>query len=256
MRRLRVVLFGALLAACVAGCGGKNNPATVESDQVIYDRAMRQMEKNDYYKARRTLETIVNRGNQDPHLAPLVQLALADSYFGKKGVLTLTDAMSRYSTFLTFYPTHERADYAQYRLALCHLKQVYAPDRDQRETFTALEEFRKVLVQYPDSPYVDLAAEKINDCLELLAEHDYRVGNFYYDQEAYLGAIDRFVDILDDYPRYTRKDRVYYHLSDALIQTARSEEADVYLRKLIEAYPDSKYLKKAQELLKKIGGES
>lgn len=248
MRRSRVYLLACMLVPLLTGCAGKKAPVAAPADQALYQRAMKSMEKGNYYKARSVLEEIVAGGNQDQELAAEVQLAMADTYFGKRGLLNLTDAMSRYSTFLTFYPTHEKADYAQYRLALCHLKQVYSPDRDQQETFTALAEFRKVLRLYPDSPYVDLAGEKINDCLELLADHDYRVGMFYRRRAAYLGAVDRFLDILDQFPRYTRKDRIYYYLSESLIRTHRMEEADVYLRKLAETYPDSEFARRANLL--------
>ena len=248
----RPVICLLALMLTLSGCAAKKPKASGKPDKELYDHAMRLIEKGNYYKARARLEEIVSSGNQDPELADDVQLAMADTYYGRRGVLNLTDAMSRYSTFLTFYPTHERADYAQYRLAMCHLKQVYSPDRDQHETFTALAEFRKVLVLYPDSPYVDLAGEKINECLELLADHDYKVGMFYRRKGAYLGAVDRFLDILDQFPRYTHKDRIYYYLSEALIRTHRVEEADVYLRKLAETYPDSEFVKKANHLLVEI----
>lgn len=248
MRRSVSCLLVLVLMILFPGCAAKKPSAPVTPYEELYERAMKQMEKGNFFKARSLLEQIVSGVNQDPELAANVQLAMADSYYGRRGLLNLADAMSRYSTFLTFYPTHEKADYAQYRLAMCHLKQVYSPDRDQHETFTALAEFRKVLVLYPDSPYVDLAGEKINDCVELLADHDYKVGMFYFRRRAYLGATDRFLDILDQFPRYPRKDRVYYYLSESLIRTNRVEEADVYLRKLAETYPDSEFVKKANVL--------
>ena len=246
-------LVGILLATLFlsgAPVWAKNKWASM-SDQEMFDIAMKQMDKGQYYKARTLLERIVKRGSMGPDLGPLVQLAIADSYYGKKGVLNLTEAMSRYSNFLIFYPTHARADYAQYRLALCHFKQVYAPDRDQRETFTALEEFRKVQRIHPESPYVDLAMEKIQEGSELLAEHEYRVGYFYYNRRAYLGAIDRFLNILDKYPRFERKDRLYYYLAVSLLNTSRSEEGQIYLNKLTETYPSSDYRKKASALVER-----
>jgi outer membrane protein assembly factor BamD len=256
MRRLAVAALCLALAGSLPAFAGKKGRVAKLSDRELYELGMKAIENGNYYKGRSILEEIVNRGNQDHELAALVQLAIADSYYGKRGLLNLADAMSRYSTFLTFYPMHEKADYAQYRLALCHLHQVYAPDRDQRETYTALAEFQKVLTLYPDSPYVDLAGEKINDCYELLANHDYRVGMFYHRRKAYLGAVDRFMGILDQFPRYSRKDRVYYYLSDSLIRTHRVEEADVYIRKLAETYPDSDFVKKADGLRERIEEDS
>ena len=243
------VLVIALLALVLSGpafAGKKHDDMT---NQELYDLAMRRIDKGSHYKARLLLEKLLKRANVEPSLVALAQLGLADAYYGKKGLLNLTEAMSRYSSFLTFYPTHEMAAYAQYRLGLCHLQQVLAADRDQRETHTAIEEFRRVQSVFPDSPYVDLAAEKIQEGSDLLAEHEYRVGVFYYDQKAYLGAIDRFLNILDKFPRYTRKDRLYFHLGVSLLRTERTEEGEIYLLKLMETYPKSRHSTRARTFL-------
>ena len=249
----RLALVGLLAAVPAGPASGREKIESLSSEEA-YRRAEKLLEKGSYYKARMILEKLIKRPGLDPSLAADVQLGLADAYFGKSGMLNLAEALSRYSNFLVFYPTHEKADYAQYRLALCHFQQVYAADRDQRETITALEEFRKVQLHYPDSPYVDLAAEKIQESRNLLAEHEYKVGFFYYRRKAYLGAIDRFEVVLDRFPRYERKDRLYYYLGDSLRLSNRPEEADVYLRKLVETYPDSDYVRKADVILKEIGG--
>ena len=249
VRWRRTALAAALVLAMSGAASAKEKKLDELSDQDAYDLAVERMERGNHYKARLLLEKVVRRPQVDPELLPLLQLALADAYYGKKGLLNLTEAMSRYSNFLTFYPTHERADYAQYRLALCHFQQVYAADRDQRETRIAIEEFRRVNGLYPDSPYVDLAAEKIQEGAELLADHEYRVGLFYYDRRAYLGAIDRFLNILDRFPRYQRKDRLYFHLGRSLLMTERVEEGEIYLLKLVETYPRSGFSNRARPFL-------
>jgi outer membrane protein assembly factor BamD len=252
--RLAAALLVALLGS-TAVHAKKHDDRSV-SDQDLYDQGAKELEAGHYYKARTIFERIVKRGNDDPRLAPLVLLGLADAYYGKKGVLNLSEAMTRYANFLTFYPTHERADYAQYQLALCHFQQVYAADRDQKETHVALDEFHKVQAQFPQSPYVDLAAEKILEGNDLLADHEFRVGRFYFEQGRYLGAVARFTGILDHYPRYVAKDRVYYYLAQSLFRTERPEEGAVYLQKLRETYPDSEWAKKAGELLQTTAATS
>jgi outer membrane protein assembly factor BamD len=249
IRRFRRALGVACLAVASALPASAKDKYENLSDRQLYDLAIKRMDGGDYYKARVLLENLIRRPNVDAELLPLVQLGLADAYYGKKGLLNLTEAMSRYSNFLTFYPTHPKADYAQYRLALCHFQQVYAADRDQTETRTAIQEFRRVQTQYPDSAYVDLAAEKIQESSDLLADHEYRVGRFYHSRRAYLGAIDRFLVVLDKYPRYADKDGLYYYLGESLIRTERTEEGEVYLQKLVETYPDSKYADRAKGLL-------
>ena len=50
---------------------------------------------------------------------------------------------NEFREFLTFYPTNRRADYAQYKLGLCHFRQMAKPERDQTQTNDAIAEFRK-----------------------------------------------------------------------------------------------------------------
>ena len=249
-----MLLVCPIMAGAVAGDLHARNKGSGKygdlTNREMYDLAQGKIEHGGYYKARTILERLIKRPSLAESLLPEIQLSMADAYYGKSGLLNLAEAMSRYANFLTFYPTHERADYAQYRLALCHFQQVYAPDRDQAETRVAIEEFRKIEGLYPDSPYVDLATERIQDGSDLLAEHEFRVGLFYYQRHAYLGAIDRFLTVLDRYPRYQNRDKLYYHLGTALILTARAEEGEIYLNKLLETYPGSRYEGKATVLLK------
>ena len=44
------------------------------------------------------------------------------------------DYLCEFREFLSFFPTHPRADYAQFRLAMAHYQQMRAP---QRESFSS-----------------------------------------------------------------------------------------------------------------------
>ena len=45
---------------------------------------------------------------------PDAKLGIADTYLGEKSAESLVLADSEYREFLTYYPRHARADYAQY----------------------------------------------------------------------------------------------------------------------------------------------
>ena len=54
----------------------------------------------------------------------------------RTAVESLILAANEFREFLTFFPTHPRADYAQYRLAIAQFKQMLEPERDQTATAT------------------------------------------------------------------------------------------------------------------------
>jgi outer membrane protein assembly factor BamD len=253
-RVCRLVLIAVIMAALVvSGCGGKKkapkDPFAGQTAEEIYQLAVRQMEKNKYGKARTTLQAALGRSTTTPEIISKVHLALADAYFYDGGILNLAEALSRYTNFLTFYPNHDRVDYAQYQIALCHLKQVLTPDRDQTQTQRALDEFLKLRAQYPNSQYVEPAEVKANEARELLAESEFRIGQFYFKNEAYEGAIDRFRLVLEHFPLFSKKPRLYLLLGRSLLELDREAEGRLYLEKLVSEFPESDAAYEAATLL-------
>lgn len=215
----------------------------------VYDIAMKQMHKKSYATARETLQKVLGRPDATPELTTKVHLALADAYFFDGGVINLAEAQSRYTNFLTFYPNNERADYAQYQVGLCYLRQAASPDRDQDQTRKALNELSKVKTNYPSSDYVGPADEKADQAREILAEHEFRIGFFYFRRKSYNGSIPRFREVLDKYPNYSAKDRVYLLLGRSLMATSKEDEGRLYLQKLVTEFPESRYAGEARGLL-------
>lgn len=215
----------------------------------IFDLAERRMKRRSWFTAREVLQKVLGRPDATPDLVAKVHLALADAYFYDGGVLNLAEALSRYTNFLTFYPNHDRADYAQYQLGLCYLKQAASPDRDQTQTRKALAELEKVGQNYPGSSYVAPADTQAAKARELIAEHDFRIGSFYHRRKAWAGAAKRLREVLEAYPDYSRKDRLYLMLGESLISLDKREEGRLYLEKLLAEFPSSRHAHEARDLL-------
>ena len=217
--------------------------------QQIYDLAMQKVKRRSWFRARETLQSVLGRQDATPELVTKVHLALADAYYYDGGVLNLAEALSRYTNFLTFYPNHERADYAQYQLGLCYLKQAASPDRDQAQARKALAELGKIQSNYPNSDFVVAADGQADKARELLAEHDFRIGHFYFRRKAYTGAVRRMRDVLEAYPNYSRKDKLYLFLGQSLYALNKVDEGRLYLEKLVAEFPDSHHAFQARDLL-------
>lgn len=250
-RWLTAGLAALVLAMTIPACAKKapqDRFAGMTAEQ-IYEIASKQIEKKQYLRARTTLQKALGRSDLTPDLISRVHLALADAYFYDGGVLNLAEALSRYTNFLTFYPNHARADYVQYQLGLCYLKQLLNADRDQAQTKKAIEELVKVRNLYPSSDYAGQAEQKADEAREVLAEHDFRIASFYYKQRAYSGAVQRFRDILESFPNYSRKDRLYLTLGQSLFALDKKDEGRLYLQRLLGEFPDSRYAGEAKQLL-------
>src|SRR5262245_16775309 len=125
-----------LMLAASAACGGKKSaiPAnTPNPDRYLYDRGMEALKESKWLNSRGYFRQVVDNYPQSP-LRPGAKLGLGDSYLGEKSTESLVLAGNEYREFLTFFPRDDRADYAQYKLAMTHFAQMRAPERDQTET--------------------------------------------------------------------------------------------------------------------------
>ncbi len=243
---LSLALPGCNRSSPAAAARGKDDDLTTGQ---LLERGKLLVERRKYFRARATLEKALGRDDATREILADVNLLIADAYYLDGGILNLAEALSRYTSFLTFYPTHPKADYAQYQLGLCYLKQALGPDKDQSTTRKAMEAFREVEKQHPASEWVEPAAGQLKICRERLAESEMRVGLFYVKRSAWPGAIDRFRNILETYPAYSDLDRAYFELARALEESHRREEALIYFQRILEKFPESRYAAEARDAL-------
>ncbi len=253
-RRILALLATIALAAASTGCGafhrGRGEQAKgllVAED--LYARALGELERHHLAKAKSLLEGIQFNAENRPALEPAVRLALADVLFYGGDTISLIDARSQYVEFVTLYGNHSRAPYAQFQAGICSLKQISSPARDQSQTRTALADFEAVGKAYPQSKYADAARDMSELGEAHLAEHEFLVGRFYMKRNAYFSAAERFRGILESYPRYAEKQKVYLELGRALILAKNSIEGTIYLDKLVSDYPRDARAAEARRLL-------
>jgi outer membrane protein assembly factor BamD len=239
----------ALLLLVGAGCGGNKKKNAPPTTQDLYQTALLYIEDEKYIRARDVLSRIGVRDLQESEFDPLIKIALADAYFLDGGITNIIEAQARYEQFIAFYPSHERAAYAQFRVGECLFKQSAKPHHDQEYTRKAMAEFERVRTVNPDSEYVARADEMIQACREKLAQHQFDVGHFYFRREACEAAAGRFRIVLNDFPRFSKTDETYYYLGRSLLCSNNSEEGRIYLDKLINDYPESEFAAKAREIV-------
>jgi outer membrane protein assembly factor BamD len=227
---LVVVLLGCALAGAFAeearaASRASKKRALVPPDQA-YEHAVGLMAKKKYFKARTELQEILPRiPPEDRDLLPKVQLAIADAFYKDGGLTNYGEALNGYRNFLTYFPQHEKAAYAQFMVGQSMAQQVLAPDRDQTMTLKAIDELRRVETAHPDSPYAAQAGATIDRCQSRLAEKERVIGHFYQRRKSWLAAIDRYRAVLKDYPRYTDTNRVILDLGSSLLQINQRDEA-------------------------------
>jgi outer membrane protein assembly factor BamD len=233
------------LPAC-AGKKGKTSPAVQSADaaKFLFDRGNQSLTARRWMKAREYYREIVDNYPQSAY-RPDAKLGIGDSYLGQGSADALVMAAAEFREFLTFFPTHRRADYAQYKLGVAYFEEMLGPERDQTQTKDAIREFETFMERYPTSSLIGEARAKLRQARDRLRQSEYQVGFFYYRIKWWVGAIERFKAILKDDPEFSGRDAVYFYLAESLVSIGRKPEALPYYEQLVKEFSKSAYLLKA-----------
>ena len=105
---------------------GRPPRATPQPDRFLFERANDSMKRERGSNARTYFQQIVDNYPQSP-LRPDAKLGMGDTYLGEGGDANRRARRQRVPGVPPFYPTSMRADYAQYKLAMSHFRQMRRP---------------------------------------------------------------------------------------------------------------------------------
>lgn len=251
-----VALAAVLSAGCSSSGGKKPDKITqellTEPKEALFAKGKALIAKKKYDEGRKYLNYVFETYPNET-MGREALLMVADSYFQQKTAASYTEARYRYRDYLNRYPGAPGRDYARYQFALCSDKEHEKPDRDQTSTKEAIEQYRALIREFPDSGYAGAARERIRRLTDLLAEHDFGVGYFYLRKGSTAAALSRFIQVEQRYPDYGAKDKLYYYQAIALDRLGRREEARSYFGRVVEEFPQSDYAGKARS---KMGGKT
>ena len=255
---VRKILVSAVLATgllVVGGCRHKTqNPlANIDSkqpDKGLFDRAMDSLKKGRYQEARTLLETLINTYPDSEYIAR-AKLSLGDAWYAEGGKAAWEQAEVEYKDFQTFFPNLPEASEAQLKIASMHYRQMEKPDRDFAQAQRAAEEYKNLIQQYPDSPLVPQAKQKLREVQEVLAERQYRIAHFYYLRDNLAASQARLESLAESYPLYSGVDEALFELGSLY----EREVLSIKKQKIPEAQKErmvAQFEKKAIEAYSKI----
>jgi outer membrane protein assembly factor BamD len=251
-RRFPVIVLLGALAFSVACTNKKvNNPlanvGSKQPDKVLFDRAMDAMKHNRFDVARMTLQTLINT-YPDSEFIARAKLAVGDSWYAEGGTAALTQAEIEYKDFETFFPNMPEAAEAQLKIANIHYQQMEKPDRDYTHAKRAEDEYRSLILQYPDSKLLPEAKQRLLEVQEVLGDREFEIGRFYFLRQSYPAAIARLASLVERYPLYSHADEALYLLgqcyegevtvlrSKAFNETAKARAIESNVKNATDAY--------------------
>ena len=248
---VRLTLVASALIV-LASCGGRKGAdlqeGAVAPDKTLFENGMKFLGKKHFIKSRLSFQTLISTYPESEY-TPTSFLSIADSYYEEGGKENLLQAEAQYKDFIIFYPTHESADNAQMRIAAINYRLMKPHDRDPTYTRKAEIELKKFLDDFPDSELAPTAEEFLRQVREELSRGVHGVGVFYHERKRYSAAANRFEEVVEEYPEFSRLDESLFHLANSLENLGRVEEATVYYSRVAREYEFSPYFDNAREKL-------
>lgn len=250
MMKIFRLIFVLLAAVSILSCSGKSSvkPNEPFDAEKFFTRGNKLIDDKEYAEARTVLLEVRNR-DLTKKFAPLAQLRIADSYV-KEDEPEL--AVAEYRKFLEMYPDHKNASYAQYQVAMVYFNQIESPERGYSGAASALAEFEKLKRDFPRNPYKELIEIRMEKCLNVMADYEFLVGEFYMKKGAYAPAIGRFEGLLKKFPDYKKQEKVLMDLAQSYKQIGQKEKSVEILNSIIEKYPNSPFASDARKELSRL----
>ncbi|HEY1088551.1 MAG TPA: outer membrane protein assembly factor BamD [Archangium sp.] len=219
--RLAVIAIASLCSAACASIGtfaGGEGEVTyapsAEENMVKGDEAMK---AKNFGEAASYFEFVKTKF---PYLdvAKTAELRLGDADFERDKFI---EARDRYQNFVRLHPTHPKVDYAAFRAALTHYKEIPsdffllppASEKDQVEVRNALGAMNEFLRAHPGSEHVPEAKKVQAEVKQRLAEHELYVADFYANRDRWAAVVTRLNVVARDFSGIGLDERAAFGLT-------------------------------------------
>jgi outer membrane protein assembly factor BamD len=256
-RTIRAALVVALLGTGLAGCDtinsltGKSADDAKEPEYIerpvdqIYADAWKQIRNGNWVLAAKQFDE-VERQHPYSIWARRAMLMSAYCYYHANHY---DDAISTADQYIALHPGSKEVAYAFYLKAISLYEQIVDIGRDQTSTEGALTALQDVVQRFPDSEYARDATLKIDLTLDHLAGKEMAVGRYYLYKGDYVGAINRFRTVVEQYQKTSQIAEALERLTEAYYALGVYNEAKTAAAVLGHNYPGSPWYKDAYELL-------
>src|SRR5229473_2772183 len=228
----------------VSACATRKQP----NGENYYVQATKEYNSHFYQPAIADYQKLIDEYPFSPY-AEEAELNIGLAYYKQHDY---AEAVGSLNDFLRMHPTSKHLDIASYYLAMAHYVQMGRPDQDQTNTELALKQFQSIEQRFPESDFAALAHEQIEICRELLARHEYLIGDFYYDRANYKASESRMAELMALYPDTPIAPEALYHLARTLEKQGKKYSAAQAFTALKQSYPNTNYASIAANELRKL----
>jgi len=236
---------GVAAVLVLAACGSSPEPYIERPVEEIYNTAVDLLQTGNYEDAAREFDE-VERQHPYSQWATRAQIMAAYAYYQDTAY---DEAIFAADRFIQLHPGHPDVAYAYYLIGQSYYERISDVKRDQRMTELAQEAFREVLRLFPDSEYGRDAKLKLELTEDHLAGKQMDIGRWYQGREEYVGAINRFHDVIISYQTTSHVPEALLRLVECYMALGVLGEAQNAAAVLGYNFPGSTWYEDAYALL-------
>ncbi len=235
---LIIIIFTALTSSCVKD--------KKESAATLYLDAHQLLKDKDYITAAETFEKIIDeypfsKWGVDGQIMSVYARYKDDDY---------VNMVSNIDNFISLNPANEYIDYMFYMKGIAYYDQIPNIYRAQNISQESLLIFNNLISRFPNSKYSADAKSKLSFITDHIAGSYMSKARFQYKQNNYIGAINNFLVVIDNYKNSNQTPEAYYRLAETYINLGATDLAKKSLKFLKENYDNSFWHKLAEKNLK------
>ena len=228
----------------LAGCGKKD--VHLEEDlSPRFEKAMRHFDKGKYSSAKDEFDYII-MADPGSKIANESQYYMAESMFQ---IEEYDEASIAFDRYVRFSPDYSKIEKARYRICECAINLSNSYQREQSQTYRALEQLQMFIEDFPASDLINDAEDAMLALRLKLAQKDYEVGRMYLKLEEYDSALIYFRSVLNHYYDTSFSDDARVGIIFTHVLNNNREGAKSYFKSQKDRFFSENKYKEAETLL-------
>jgi outer membrane protein assembly factor BamD len=257
---LKTVAAACAAALIATGCGGlpeKTDETAGWTPNKLYSEAQDSLASGDFSKCAKYFEMLEGR---DPfgRFAQQAQLNVAYCSWKDNDATAANEAVDR---FIRLHPDNPSIDYAYYLKGLINFNDDLGlfgrfsgqdmSERDPKALRDSYDAFRVVVDKYPTSKFAPDAAQRMRYIVNALAAHEVHAADYYYRRGAYLAAVNRAQQTIQQYQNTPAVEDALHIMVLSYQALGQTQLASDTTRVLNSTFPQSAYLASNGERVKR-----
>ena len=135
------------------------------------------------------------------------------------------DAIFQLERHLKNYPNDKNLAYVHYLIAICYFEKLSDEKKDLEPLIQTQKKFEYIINNYPNTDFAIDSKYKLDLILDMLAAKEMYIGRHYMEIEKWIGAINRFKNVINNYDDTVYVEEALHRLVEIYYKIGLIDEA-------------------------------